>query len=278
MKKIRFILHDTYQGMRYNSVKFFLAVLIGLIGAVMYLKMYKLINNNFDGATFLQCLAYTYKGGKYIPPEMLKDAYTLPALWLCIQIVVGYLVGYYPVDDLHTYGQQILIRSRKRTTWWLSKCIWNMLTVVLTYIIIDATMFIVCFAAKVDITGGISESDLMGQVFEMFMYTGTTRNVIIFVVVMPVIVSIAVSQLQMMLGIICSPMIGFIVVEAWALLATFSVSGLCIHNYGALSHTIICCPSNIKYSTGCVVCLGVALASVIAGGIYFNRSNILAKE
>lgn len=146
------------------------------------------------------------------------------------------------------------------------------------YLIIDVVLLGLCIASGLDIKSGITMPQICNVVYDITMFTGTTKDVLIYVVIMPVVVSIAISIAQMTISLCASPMIGFVIVQIMAICATFSVSGFAIHNYGALAHTSICCPSNITYKTGIVVCAMVAIVSVILGNIYFDKCNILAKE
>lgn len=271
-------IYDIRQGFIHNNVRLLLPVGIGIIGPVLFYRIYTMVYKSISGATLLECAMYMLKGARYITPEQIESMYVLPAYWLGIQIVIGFLVGYYPVNDLHTYGQQVLIRSKKRRIWWLSKAVWNAVTVLYCYAAMYGCLFLMCKIFGIDISLTYNEEVFTGSILEMFPCTGTVRQVIIFTFIMPVIVSVAVSLLQMMLSIMTSPMIGFIVVQSLALLSTMIVSQVFVHNYGALAHTIIASPSDIKYSVGCVVCLALAVVSVIAGGAYFDRCNILAKE
>lgn len=99
-----------------------------------------------------KCAVCMFKGGKYLTPDQISDSYVLPAFWLGIQIVIGFLVGYYPVNDMHTYGQQVLIRSKKRTKWWISKCVWNVATVIYCYVVMYGAMAVVCKIIGVRVT------------------------------------------------------------------------------------------------------------------------------
>lgn len=278
MKILKLIFYDLKQGTKYNNYRWLLPVVLGILGPLMFIQMYDLVYGGHENATLLECAMYLYRGAKYITPEQLSSMYTLPALWLGVQIVIGFLVGYYPVDDIHTYGQQVLIRSRKRVDWWISKCVWNVATVVMSYAIIDLVILVMCVIFGMDIKLTFSDDVFVSAVLEMHSCTGTLKQVIIFTFIMPVVVSVAVSLMQMTLSMIISPMVGFILVETLALFATMLTNPVFIHNYGMLAHSIIASPTNIKYSTGCVVCLLIAVVSVVVGAVYFEKYNVLAKE
>lgn len=278
MNQIRLIIYDLKQGMMINRFKLWLAVALGVFGGALYIKRYIMINGSLDNASYIQCMIYIFKGGRYFPPDLLKDMYVLPALWLGIQIVIGMLVGYYPVIDLYTYGQQVLIRSKRRIGWWISKCVWNVFTVLLVYVLMDISIFAICIIKGLGMTTKVTGEELINELFQFIMFTGTDKDVMMYTFVMPVIVSIAASLMQMALALCISPMVGFIVVQIMAISATFTVSRFAIFNYGAMAHTIISSPSKVNYSTGLCVCLVLSIVSVIAGGVYFNRCNILVKE
>lgn len=91
-----------------------------------------------------------------------------PVEWLIIQFVIAFATGSYAMEDLNTYGRQILLRSRTRLRWWISKCLWATLTAVFCYIVLYATVAIGSF---------ISGDSLSPMVNEQLVLQGNLRTV-----------------------------------------------------------------------------------------------------
>lgn len=271
-------MYDFKQGFMHNNFRLLMPVGLGILGPLLFYRIYTMVYGSIEGATILECIMYIYKGERFLTPEQIKDMYVLPAYWLGIQIMIGFLIGYYPVCDLHTYGQQVLIRSRNRGIWWISKCVWNVVTVLYCYVVMDVMIVIMCKLLGVSFSLTYTEEVFLGTVLEMYPCTGSIRQILIYTLVMPVVVSVAVSLMQMALSLIASPMVGFIAVQSMAVLATLVISPLLLHNFGTLARTNIASPAQIDYVTGCRECLVLAIVSIVLGGLFFRRYNILAKE
>lgn len=275
---LKLIWYDIKRGMSYNGIKLLLPLGVGITATLIFISRYKMGIGNVDGATFLECAMYLYKGGKYLLPEQLETEYTIPAIWLLVQIVIGYLVGSYPTEDIHTYGQQVLIRSRSRNNWWFSKCVWNVVTVMYIYIALNLAMLVTCAICGIELSFSYKNEVFTGYVLEMYPCTGAMRDVIVMVFVMPVVVSISSSLLQMTLTLITSPIVGFIVIQIMAIMSTMVMHPFLFHNFSALAHSNIASPTNFSIEKGLIASAIVVGISVVSGKIYFDKYNVLSRS
>lgn len=70
-------------------------------------------------------LSYSFLGT--IPLQnMISKEFRFPIVWFQIMLCPLYINIDYLLGDLHKSGEQILIRSGKRATWFFSKCCWNL--------------------------------------------------------------------------------------------------------------------------------------------------------
>ena len=214
-------------------------------------------------------------GPKHIMDNDLST-YVIPVLWLVIQVMIAYASGYYMVKDLHRYGQQVLIRSKSRNKWWISKCIWNILTVISMYLMVNITIITVAILSGAKMSMKLTPEIVM-SVCNINMLNGTFKEEMIILLLMPVLVSVTLCMLQVAIAIITSPIIGFIVTQSIVFLSTIFEYKFLISNYGMLSHNRISCGSKIVYSDGIIICMAVFLVSWITGYLYFGRCNIISK-
>lgn len=239
--------------------------------------------NNINGveeymgcnASILDYVCFFVGGPKNIPNDML-DTYVIPVLWLILQVMIAYIVGYYAMTDLDTYGQQILIRAGSRLKWWLSKCLWNGVMVILTYIIIYGAAFLAGIIGGADWEFKLTP-DIIASACEITWLTGESKTHMIILFMMPVIVSLTLSMLQMFFALLFSPIIGFIVSQSIVFLATIFTNKILFANYGMLSHNKLACGSDIVLSEGLVICGMIYIVSFVVGIIYFCRYDILPK-
>ncbi len=224
----------------------------------------------------LDYFCYVLGGPRFIPEGMI-EMYQIPVMWLMLQIMIAYTIGYYAVTDLHRYGQQVLLRSTSRTKWWLSKVIWNLITVLIMYSIVFGITLLSAYVSGASFEWKLTD-DIAMEVCNINMIPEDVSIILIFIFVMPVIVSVTLSIMQMVIALITSPIIGFIVTQSIAFLATIYTNKIFISNYAMLSHSKYTCFSNIDYHHGLIICGVLMIVSVTAGSIYFMHCNILPKS
>ena len=269
----KLIIYDIKMGFKNNIIKLIGMVIVCLI--IVFIGR-SAISKNYGGqATVLDYICFMVGGPKYIPENMLS-MYVIPVLWLLIQVMIAYIVGYYAVTDLNTYGQQILIRSNSRTKWWISKCIWNISTVIFLYIIIYGITFIVAVISGAKMKMTLTQ-EIVTSVCNIDMLAGTDKEYIIILLCMPILISGSISIVQMVIALITSPIIGFIISQSIVFFSTIYSRKFLISNYAMLSHNKITCMSTISYKEGIGIGVMVLIVGIIGGGYYFYRCNILPK-
>ena len=273
----KLVLYDIRAGFRSNLVKLTAFTVLCVFICIMGVRAISGVAETQNlKPTIMDYICYMVGGPKHIPPAML-DIYVIPVLWLSLQVMIAYVAGYYAVTDLHTYGQQILIRSNSRLKWWLSKCIWNIVTVVFMYGIIYVTSFATAFFAGAEFKNRLTPEIGM-SVCNINMVGGNTKEIAIILFLMPVFTSIALSMAQMTSALITSPIIGFIASQSIVFLSTIYEYKFLISNYAMLSHNKITCMSQIEYREGIVINLLVFGFAIVTGLLYFKRCNILPKN
>ena len=71
---------------------------------------------------------------------IIPTAYVLP------NVLIAFAIGNYPFKDINGYGGMVLMRARKKSVWWISKCIWAVITSVVTYAILVVEVVAVALA------------------------------------------------------------------------------------------------------------------------------------
>ncbi len=254
---------------------FFFLVLVGVIGTTGVHAICEMEETLGMKATTLDYICYFVGGPRHIPDKMY-EMYMIPVLWIFLQVLIGYMVGYYAMTDIDTYGQQVLLRSGSRRKWWFSKCVWNSVTVIGLYVIIygAAVLSGVIGGAgmKMKLTG-----EIVTSVCNVDTLGGTTRDHCIILLFMPMLVSLALSMMQMTITLISSPIIGFISTQSIVFLSTLFENKVLFSNYGMLTHNRVTCGSEIVWQQGIILCVGIYIVAAAFGMTYFVRYNILPK-
>ena len=140
MKLIKLSIFDIKRGFREERSKFLFTIFVCI--AMCFLMHYQLHNylaeNHIKGDSSLSWfdyLFYNLKGDKVYNYQD-GERFIMPANWICFQVIVALIVGYYPIRDLSGYGKNTLVRSQSRILWFTSKIILTVILVALFYVAI----------------------------------------------------------------------------------------------------------------------------------------------
>ena len=112
--------YDLKNGMLKEGIKYLACVVLvlGFCIGFIYTKGKELGVRKFGDFLFF----ITAGMEEYIP--MPGNIFMFPALWMLMILAPLYITLYYPFYDLTAYGKNVLINSKSRNAWWLSKCFW----------------------------------------------------------------------------------------------------------------------------------------------------------
>lgn len=129
--------------LRYGTVRRFgyylLPLLLGVADAVRQVLNYYKVRN--PGTLLDHWLIMTAGTKPYQPNTM--HSYRFPTIWLIMQAFMLLVVNGYTSGDLEEHGSVMIVKSRSRAGWWLSKCVWCMFSTLLAYVIYYIPMFLI---------------------------------------------------------------------------------------------------------------------------------------
>ena len=131
MKNVMFqIRYDIINGIVHQWKKF---LLIAVVYAVLITEFLVRCNlKHYMGEyTTSDIILWMFKGMTWITDGQ-KDI-NIPTAYILPNILIAFVIGNYPFKDINGYGGMILMRSGKKSVWWFSKCIWAVITAVVTY-------------------------------------------------------------------------------------------------------------------------------------------------
>lgn len=166
---------------------------------------------------------YLYGGMKeYIPTT--GNPFQFPTMWIAVFLFSSFAVLNYPMKDLQNMGTQILVHVQGRTKWWISKCLWNVLSTVLYHGIILLVLVILCICFQEPLSFE-AHADSIATMFGLWVSEFRGGGVIpIAVILTPVILSIAINLLQMVLLLFTKPVFSFLVICIMMLSSAYFLS------------------------------------------------------
>lgn len=276
---LRLIHYDTVQGFRRNCMRWVFTFIILLLLMLAYVLTVRYLPDSVledhEEIHFLDVLMYFFHGAIAHDPKY-KDGFSIPAVWLILQVLLHFLLASYPLMDIHDYGLQVLIRTRKKAYWWISKCIWCIASVLFFYVLIWF------MAGVVSILNGFSLKIALHQRLTECLYffdpSGLHEKALVFqLIIMPVLVSAATGIVQAALMFYISVPGSYILVISWLFLSALIISPVFLGNFSMASRNSLISGNSglINSSQGPFFCLAFIVIGLFAGSWKINRYEIL---
>lgn len=280
MRFTKVVKYDLKNGFLINIINILITMLLILAFCIdFYLRKNGayILDDNPPQGNFIDYLLYIFAGIKeYIPSR--TDEFLIPVKWLLLQLFILYSTLYYPTRDLSSMGLNILIRTRSRIRWWLSKCIWNICYVLATYILIFLTTIVFCLVLQepisVDITA-IFVNDLLGAESS---YDTFPIQLVYVILLFPLLISIGLNLLQMTLSLFIKPLYSFGFMGVILLSSAYLLNPYLPGNYSMPIRSNLVIENGFSFSNGLVMSFILIFTSIIIGSFYFRRYDILDME
>ena len=214
MRKIfRCLLLDLKKGML-SQWKRYLVCFLAVFG-ISFLNMFYMgwwiTYNDPDNTTVLlslgDSLAALFAGIDFYYPSSGMP-FSLPVEWMFIILLALYVTLDYPLADLNTVGQNTLVTSASRSAWWLAKCFWVVISVLIfcLIVIVASCLATVC-------TGGVISFEIYSQIPLVLEFNTTSLlaapwDIMPFLFVIPVMIS-AICLVQLYFSLLLRPIPGF---------------------------------------------------------------------
>lgn len=220
---------------------------------------------------------YMYGGMcEYIPSPV--NPFQFPAVWILVFLVLPFVLLNYPFRDMYGVGQQILVRSGRRSLWWLSKCCWNFCGTVLYHLIIQAAGLVLSLVFEVEISNRI-HMDFINLVFNIrYQEVWNPSSLPVAAFLLPMLVSAAINMLQMTLSLFIRPMFGFFAVAVLLLASAYLLSPLLIGNYAMAFRYDWMLKVGVSMGAGMRIAAILLFLAVLSGLVRFRLYDILESE
>lgn len=277
-RMIRQIRYDCSAGIVRVWYKFLPVSLVFLLTAALFYREADALRYQqltASAPTLADLVIHMFQGMKVYDPSSGSE-FDIPVVYLFISLYTAYLIGNYAQKDLCSHGLYILLRSKKRGQWWLSKCVWNVVTVLVFYLfaylgIVLAAMFTGALSFQPSGDIHLMVADIAEEVFQ-------NNRWVFIVVLMPILTSIALALLQMALSFFLKPVFSFIVIVCIVVVSAYYCSPFWIGNYSMLLRSDLVIPDGIPIYVAVVTDVLVITVSIAVGYGYIRRCDILDKQ
>ena len=206
--------------------------------------------------TWMDYLVGCFKG---IFPVMYIEDFEFPILWFLVMAGCLFLNLDYPLNDLTDAGQQVIVRCRNKKGWFLSKCLWNLLSTALYIILGSLTALAFAIFSGGRASGHIT-CEVLQKALGIFCVTAPTVGQSLLVTVcLPYLTLAALNMLQMTLSLVMKPILSFLICICLLVASLFYSSPYFIGNGAMAARSGILMDGLLNPLPIALTCIGVML-------------------
>lgn len=211
---------------------------------------------------------FPYRGG--------DQQFTVPAAWLFVYMLCFYFTLSYARDDMARGGIQVVTRVRSKTMWWVSKCVWNALTVTCYFALLNGVLFGLTWC-----TGKNPDFAVNARVFDAYFayplpsLERSQLAMCIALCVLPWLAAVAISLVQMTLSLFIRPAFAYVFTGMWLVVGAYYANELILPNYAAGVRSITVGIYGFRPEVGAILSLAFILLSVFVGIVALRKKDML---
>ncbi|UOQ83741.1 hypothetical protein [Gracilibacillus salinarum] len=224
--------------------------------------------------TWIDYLFYILAGIKeYIPSD--TESFLFPVKWMLLHLFILYSTLHYPYRDLSALGLNMLMRTKGRLAWWSSKTLWNICYVLAIYAVIFLTILTFCFIMQEPISFEITPMFVNDLLDAQSPFDTFSIDLVVYIVFIPVMMSIAFNLLQMTIVLFIKPLYSFGMLAIMLLSSAYIVTPYLPGNYAMPIRSIDVVEQGLSFNGAVIAWSILTVGSFILGCIYFRRFDIL---
>ena len=239
------------------------------------------LNNHVDvnsNISLGDIVFYTFGGvEKFVPSPGNK--FNMPIIWLASFVLFLFATLIYPVISFEGVGNEILLIGKKRFFWWISKCIFCIISSTIYLGLMFLTMIGFCFIKNIPLNLSINDT-LIKFILEIspIIELKANANIPIRILFLILLAFITLSLIQLILCLWIKPIFSFLIVNTILIASAFFQSYFTIGNFSMLVRHAWINEEGINSDIGFYVFTIICVVIIIVGALRFKRYDILTRE
>lgn len=273
------MVHDLKIWFKYEWSKYIPIILLFLYAAV---STNAIVEKNGMTANIADYLVMMFKGLKpYETKDTVKNiiGFRLPVYYLLLNVYISWVISYFPFRDMGNYGKILMIKQGKKQKWWFNKCIWSIWAVFSSYLTGYMVFFIIGLFEKnvsLDINAETLKLITDKIIDETNVCGLSEKKLIVLCVILPVLMSVGISIIQMVLSLVMKPLYGQMLVIGMYVISAYYCNGFLPGNYQMLlRNSIIIKNSGVNLYYGIVISIMMILLGIGLGLKIIKKKDII---
>lgn len=204
------------------------------------------------------------------------EPFRFPAAWALVVLVGLCLMLWYPVRNAHGMGVLTTVACGSRWRWWLAKCAWTLIALTLYGLV---ALVVAALAAIAE--GGVPDFAIHEELpailgFRPSQTAPAPYDALPFFAALAS-VSFGVAFVQLALAMALAPPVAFGCNVTVLFLSAFYCTPWLAGNYLMAARSDVFMTGGVELWQGLVMGLALSTASIVFGGLWFSRKDLLAK-
>lgn len=210
MNIFKFLKRDIRLGIVRRSYLFIIAIIFSYIivrQCTSVMDAIKDLNYMSSNGTVMDYCIFSMQGMKYYRFDP-KQSFQIPLLWFVFQIGISYFTAYYTEKDYTNNGANVMVAGKNRSSWWFSKAIWCVLSVLIYYFVTFFTCSLFSMAQGAKLSFNVSY-DFYKAYFGYNVTYISYSDLIIVSIITPMLITVGICLVQQLLSLVLSPVTSF---------------------------------------------------------------------
>ena len=273
---LKYIRRDIRFGIVNRSFLFVIAMVFSFVMVLECsetMRVVKEMKYMWSNGTVMDYFIYSLKGASYYCFDP-KDKFKIPLFWFIFQTGLSYFIAYYAVEDYANNGKLIILAGRSRTLWWISKMIWCVLSVLSYFFVAFISCILFALLRGADMSLNVTDSFFIAH-FGYNMTFISHTDLIIIAVVIPIMISIGISLIQVLLSFIISPVTSFAVMCGLYIVSTYYTVWFLPGNFTMWLRSSYYVERGLNPLSGLIIAVFCMFATCVMGKNYFENKDII---
>ncbi len=215
---------------------------------------------------------WNFKGMRVVT-DLKKKFFVPDGFWIFYHLFLAYLIGFYPEQELKNNSHILMIHAQKRINWWISKCLWIVVSVFAYYA--TAAIGILFFSICTGAGKSLSIYEKTSYLFQIPEEGLNGVNILTYIILMCML-AIGISLFQVALSLTVSPIMSYIIVASVFSVSVFVGSGALWGNYFMLLRMYpFTLEKTINVDAGMIYAFFLSVLSFCLGYVNIKHKDII---
>jgi len=276
MKTLKFLKRDIRLGLVNRSFLLVIAVLFAILTGLECsnaIEATKHMNYMWSNGTVMDYYFFSLQGSNYYRFDP-QNEFLIPLSWFIYQMGISYFIAYYSEKDFSENGKIVLLAGRSRSSWWLAKMIWCILSVVAYYVVEFVSCIVFALFKGADLSWNITD-DFYKAYFGYNMTYISYKDLIFIAVAVPMAITIGISLVQLLMSFVVSPVTSFAATCGLYVVSTYYTAWFLPGSFAMWLRSSYYTEEGLNPLSGILIAVFLVVAVFLLGREYFERKDII---